>query len=318
MAEVLKPADINKIWSATGDILAPSDTKISQGWQVEIPPRQYFNYIDNKQDQAIAHINQHGIAVWDNTTEYQSGKSYVQGSDGKIYFALQTAANQNPVSAPTYWTPLVSNRFVKVTSNISFTVPLGVSTIYLSGCAAGGGGGGTLNIGATGNISAGAGGGGAGQAIIKQAFSVTPGQVINITIGTAGAGGAIATAGSPGGNTVVGSLITLTGGSGGGPGAGGVTSSNWAGGAGGVGFPAGSEGSDVISSYGAVGGAGGSGPFGGGGGARRGALNTSLQGLPAAGFGAGGSGAGGAYGGTTTSSGNTGGAGAPGMLIIEW
>ena len=101
MANISKPVDINKIWSASEDILAPSDTKISQGWAVEIPPRQYFNYIDNKQDQAIAHINQHGIPVWDSQTEYQAGTSYTQGSDGNIYKCLITATNVNPVGDST-------------------------------------------------------------------------------------------------------------------------------------------------------------------------------------------------------------------------
>lgn len=109
MAEINKPSDINKIWASAGDVLAPSDSKIATGWQVEIPPRQYFNYIDNKQDQAIAHINQHGIPVWDNTTEYQysvSGtKSICMGSDGTIYRAKQVSINQNPVTdlTDTYW-----------------------------------------------------------------------------------------------------------------------------------------------------------------------------------------------------------------------
>jgi len=109
MAEINKPSDINKIWASAGDVLAPSDSKISTGWAVEIPPRQWFNYIDNKQDQAIAHINQHGIAVWDNTTEYQysvSGtKSICMGSDGTIYRAKQVSINQNPVTdtTDTYW-----------------------------------------------------------------------------------------------------------------------------------------------------------------------------------------------------------------------
>lgn len=109
MAEINKPSDINKIWASAGDVLAPSDSKISTGWAVEIPPRQWFNYIDWKQDQAIAHINQHGIAVWDNTTEYQyslSGtKSICMGSDGTIYRAKQVNINQNPVTdvSDTYW-----------------------------------------------------------------------------------------------------------------------------------------------------------------------------------------------------------------------
>ena len=109
MAEINKPSDINKIWASAGDVLAPSDSKIATGWQVEIPARQYFNYIDNKQDQAIAHINQHGIPVWDNTTEYQysvSGtKSICMGSDGTVYRAKQVNINQNPVTdvSDTYW-----------------------------------------------------------------------------------------------------------------------------------------------------------------------------------------------------------------------
>lgn len=98
MANITKPSDINKIWSASGDIISPSDTKITNGWAVEIPPRQWFNWLDNKQDQAIAHMNQHGIAVWDNTTEYQAGTSYVQGSNGNIYKALTTNININPTT----------------------------------------------------------------------------------------------------------------------------------------------------------------------------------------------------------------------------
>jgi len=101
LANITKPVDINKIWSATGDILAPPDTKISSGWQIEIPPRQYFNYIDNKQDQAIAHINQHGVAIWDTVTEYQANLSYTQGTNGTIYKCLKTNTNVNPIGDTT-------------------------------------------------------------------------------------------------------------------------------------------------------------------------------------------------------------------------
>jgi len=106
MAIITKPSDINKIWAATGDNIPPPDTKISTGWEVEIPPRQYFNYIDNKQDQAIAHINQFGMSVWDSVTEYQASRSYVQGpTDGIIYRCVSTHTNQNPETdvTDTYW-----------------------------------------------------------------------------------------------------------------------------------------------------------------------------------------------------------------------
>lgn len=106
MSQISKPTDINKIWASGGDVLTPSDTKIATGWVVEVPPRQYFNYIDQKQDYAIAHINQHGVAVWDNVTEYQADKSYTQGpTNGTIYRCVSTHTNQNPETdvTNTYW-----------------------------------------------------------------------------------------------------------------------------------------------------------------------------------------------------------------------
>lgn len=106
MANILKPGKLNLLWASGGDILDPGDTKYQTGWGVEVPPRQWENYIQNKQDQAIAHINQHGIAVWDATTEYQADTSYTQGqTNGTIYRAKVTHTNQNPEldALNTYW-----------------------------------------------------------------------------------------------------------------------------------------------------------------------------------------------------------------------
>lgn len=106
MAAILKPANLSLTWAGSGDILDPGDSKYSTGWAVEIPPRQWFNYIDNRQDEAIAHINQHGVAVWDDVTEYQANKSYVQGvTNGTIYRCKQTHTNQRPEDdvAETFW-----------------------------------------------------------------------------------------------------------------------------------------------------------------------------------------------------------------------
>ena len=91
MALISKPSNLSLTWASGGDVLNPGDTKYATGWQVEIPPRQWFNYLDNRQDTAIAHINQHGIAVWDSGTEYQEDKSYVQGlTNGTVYRCIQT------------------------------------------------------------------------------------------------------------------------------------------------------------------------------------------------------------------------------------
>ena len=105
MAQFLKPSNLNNVWASGGDRIYPGDTKYATGWQVEIPPRQYFNEIDYKQDQMLAHLNQHGIPVWDNETEYQADRSYVQGSTGTIYRCVLTHTNQNPDLdvSNTYW-----------------------------------------------------------------------------------------------------------------------------------------------------------------------------------------------------------------------
>lgn len=102
MAETTLP-DLSLIWSSAGDILKPSDSKIQSGWAAEVPPRQWFNWLDNRQDQAIAHIAQHGIAVWSDSLEYQAGKSYVQGSDGIVYKAITTNTNTDPVGNVGDW-----------------------------------------------------------------------------------------------------------------------------------------------------------------------------------------------------------------------
>lgn len=127
MPLITKPKDINRIWASGGDKVAPTAQKIAQGWIREIPPHQWFNYTDNKQDQAIAHINQMGIAQWDAETEYQAGKSLVQGpTNGVVYRATQTAVNKNPEVDSGFWevafltsAPDYDNRYAKLPDNLS-------------------------------------------------------------------------------------------------------------------------------------------------------------------------------------------------------
>lgn len=90
------------------------------------------------------------------------------------------------------------------TSDGTFTVPEGVTKILVTAC----GGGASCNNSSSNSYAA---GGQGGACIYKKAFKVTPGQTIPITVGKGGifrnvAGGV---AGNP---TVVGSLVTLPGG----------------------------------------------------------------------------------------------------------
>lgn len=99
MPEIQKPSNLNVIWSDAGDKIKPDDSKIHTGWLAEIPTRQNFNWLDGRQDQFNAHVNQRGIAEYDPTTEYIGGKSYLQGGDGVVYFCYNTnITGVDPVS----------------------------------------------------------------------------------------------------------------------------------------------------------------------------------------------------------------------------
>lgn len=105
MPNIVKPSGINQLWAAGGTKVDPGLQKLNIGWVVELPPYQYQNWLDNRQDTFIAHINQHGIPEWDSETEYQGNLSYTQGADGLIYKCLATNTNFNPTNPlnSSYW-----------------------------------------------------------------------------------------------------------------------------------------------------------------------------------------------------------------------
>jgi hypothetical protein len=182
------------------------------------------------------------------------------------------------------------------TASGSFTVPAGVNRVrvrLVGGGGAGGGGSAT---------TVGAGGGAGGYA--EGNFSVTPGQVVAVTIGAGGVG-SVNAAGAAGGTTSFGAFASGTGG-GGGPSA---TPGSAGGGA-----PGGGSGSGCFVTTGGFGGdgansngcSGGASAFGGG------ARGSTSSGVNASAYGSGG---GGIY---SASSNWAGGAGAAGVVIVEY
>ena len=197
------------------------------------------------------------------------------------------------------------------TSTGTFTAPTGVTTVYITGCAAGGGGGGYDS-----GQHYGASGAGSGAYVFRSPYLVTAGNSYTVTIGANGTGGATnnngtdATNSSFGSYTLVGGKKGLAGATSAVGGAGGTatTISFTPSGAtpGGVAYAgissiAGTAGANS-SSYIAGGGAGS--PFGYGGAGDSNSCNGT-------GFGAGGGG-----GGQNTK--NAGGNGAPAIILVEW
>lgn len=213
------------------------------------------------------------------------------------------------------------------TKSGSWTCPDGVTTVYITGCAAGAGGagGGSAASSSATRSASGGGGGGAGETAIRRTVTVVPGTTYTVTIGagsSGGAGGIVSgnnngTNSADAGSTSFGTLLTLAGGLAAGAGVGAGNPSP-VGGTGGL--PGGGQGQDGYTAAGmpvGMGGDGGSSPFGtSGSGGKSGGIGGS-KGGDAAGYGAGGGGGGGTYGNTTGSGGN-GGKGANGFLMIEW
>ena len=234
------------------------------------------------------------------------------------------------------------------TSNGTFAVPEGVTKIWVT--AAGGGGGGGACYSQSGVA---AGGGGGGSCVLRKPFTVTPGEQIAITIGNGGSAGTWTnnsgtiklTDGGTGGSTVIGSLLTLSGGTGGSSASSGGSGGNGGTGGGGGGGASNSSssswntprgGSGYINGQNAVytrydnstkGAGNGGGGFAGGNGGKGGGNTSGGGGGGSVGDGGNGaikdsksatSGVYGGGGGGGVSSSYTPGAGGKGIAIIEW
>lgn len=107
MAQIVKPIYTQEdIWGGEGAKTLPPSAKIKKGWGQEMMPAEYENWIQNRQDQAIAYLYQFGIPEWDTLTEYIANKSLVQ-QDGRIYRAIQTSTNVPPTQV-SHWTNILT------------------------------------------------------------------------------------------------------------------------------------------------------------------------------------------------------------------
>lgn len=284
-----------KRWAATGVVAEPTDNQADAGFAylgANPPTVEQFNGIfrnlDDKDNWLYKRITEVLIA---------GGVTPSEVTDNQLLTAMRTLFQPNMVA---------------VGENATFIVPASVSRVKVKLWGGGGGGGGSY-----GAVSAGAGGGGGGYC--EGIFSVTPNSSIAITVGSGGSASpplAVNSAGF-GGASSFGNFCTALGG---GPGGGGInvisSVSGYGGGASGgiLNISGGGGGFGQIYLNSAVGGGvGGASPFGGG----LAPLAISGGGNPGVFPGGGATGAGMRVnaGGADSYSG---GAGAPGLVIVEW
>lgn len=101
MSDIKRP-DLTILWAAQGDKTAPSPLKMQEGWEVEIPSRQLENWIQHRQDLALAYLLQKGIPEWHEDTEYYPQTSFVQ-HEGRIYKSLTYNKEREPSQNPRDW-----------------------------------------------------------------------------------------------------------------------------------------------------------------------------------------------------------------------
>lgn len=123
--------DMTNIWAELGDYVAPDASKITQGWLVEVVPRQYWNWIENRQDKMLAYLSQKGIPEWDSTTEYIINKSYVQHNN-IVYKCIQTGTNKDPSTQTAYWKKAFTESNA-VSEAVSGLTPAADRYVYFTG-----------------------------------------------------------------------------------------------------------------------------------------------------------------------------------------
>lgn len=99
-----KPTFGEGIWAESPvDSDTPTSGKVATGWTVETPPFEWQNWWQNRVDNMLFHINEHGMPLWDNQTDYPVNALVMRS--GAMYRSLQTPnIAQDPTAvSSTYW-----------------------------------------------------------------------------------------------------------------------------------------------------------------------------------------------------------------------
>lgn len=229
-----KRTDLDIIFASNAgvaDIANPNEEEgpgaFEAGWEAEIPPYQYFNFIQRKFSEAIAHVNKEGIGRWDNVTSYEVDAIVKSPTGGQLYKAIEANSDTDPTNSPSSWEifpPVVeipedmlgvtdvriNTRYF--TSTTTYVKPDNVAFVEIQVQGGGGAGGGLAASGSGGDLGASIAGSAGGWAIGLFRLTATNYQV---TVGAGGTGRTGNLSGFAGGtSTVVGDDLDIRGGGG--------------------------------------------------------------------------------------------------------
>ena len=147
------------------------------------------------------------------------GTNYtIKGSSALLYvpFAIRARKADSVNYSNIIGMPAPTHGSQYFDSSGTFTVPAGITTVWITASGSGGGGGGGGSY--SGMPGGNGGAGGSGKCVIGYQISVTPGNSYPITVCVGGVGGSHDKAGGDGGSSSFGSSLTVIGGGGGGGG----------------------------------------------------------------------------------------------------
>jgi hypothetical protein len=226
-----KPDNLSRVWASdapSGNIIDPDvdqPGKYTEGWTAEIPPFEYFNFIQQLLTQAVGYNNEQGVNEWDNETIYPLNAFAKSGST--TYRSIQDDNENNAVTDTEWWEVYISQSLINsinlkvqnvILTTFASSNTLGIDSdraaIMYIGVGGGGAGGGT-NTADSGTDVVGSGGGSGGM-FMGMVTGANAQASATITIGAGGVG--TSTTGGSGGTTSVVSSnysISAEGGSGG-------------------------------------------------------------------------------------------------------
>lgn len=126
---IAKP-DMSLLWGESGiNVVQPANQQIIDGWVAEKPPYQTENWVQNRSDVYLKHIDSKGVPEWGSISEYDIGSMAMYGN--QLWESLQDSnVNHIPTDGAGWWQswqPLDKKRAGLMEETVNFVNNKGIA-----------------------------------------------------------------------------------------------------------------------------------------------------------------------------------------------
>jgi len=95
--------NLDLVWALNGGagVADPGDTKYTDGWEVEIPTHQHFNFVLQNNSKNILALAEAGSHAWQAEITYQAGARVKY--DNRFFTCLAVSTNDTPSTGSAFW-----------------------------------------------------------------------------------------------------------------------------------------------------------------------------------------------------------------------